>query len=128
MPRFAGCRQFANEVEVKNDKNTSIDIDSINKKLGVDTVFSQQKHAYVLTFPWNFPEIITDFENDTKGINEKGAMILAKVGLKGFWHSFIFNNATYEMNKLFREFHQSCALPDYYKFDQICEGKLAQYM
>jgi len=41
IPRVAGSRQFTSEVEVKNDKNTSVDIDSINKKLGVDTVFSQ---------------------------------------------------------------------------------------
>ena len=32
------------------------------------------------------------------------------------------------MNKLFREFHQACALPDYQWLDQICEGKLSQYV
>lgn len=45
-----------------------------------------------------------------------------------FWHKFIFNNATYEINKLFREFHQSCALADYNYLDAILEPKLAQYV
>ena len=31
----------------------------LNQRVGADDVFSQQKHAYVLTFPWNYPEIIS---------------------------------------------------------------------
>jgi len=38
-----------------------MDLASVNARLGVDTEFSQQKHAYVLTFPWNFDEIIDQF-------------------------------------------------------------------
>jgi hypothetical protein len=79
--------------------------------------FSEQKHAYVLTFPWNFQEIISDFEHETRPIKEGT-----------FWHKFVMNNATFEINKLFREFHQACALPDYLWLDQICEGKLSQYV
>ena len=30
----------------------------MNARLGVDTEFNTKKHAYVLTFPWNFDEII----------------------------------------------------------------------
>jgi len=34
----------------------------MNARLGVDTEFSQQKHAYVLTFLWNFDEITEEFQ------------------------------------------------------------------
>jgi hypothetical protein len=46
-----------------------------------------------------------------------------------FWHKFVFNtNAQVEFNKLFREFHQYTALPDYKGINKICEGKLANYV
>jgi len=38
------------------------------------------------------------------------------------------NNAQYEINKIFREFHQACALPDYGLIDKVCEGKLSSYV
>lgn len=38
------------------------------------------------------------------------------------------NNAEFEINKAFREFHQACAIPDYFMIDSVCEGKLAQYV
>ena len=41
-------------MEVKKTEETHIDLDERNKRLGVDMAFSEQKHAYVLTFPWNF--------------------------------------------------------------------------
>ena len=47
-------RSFAAEIELKKKEESAVDIDQRNKRLGVDTVFSEQKHAYVLTFPWNF--------------------------------------------------------------------------
>ena len=37
-------------------------------------------------------------------------------------------NGVFEFNKLFREFHQACALPDYVMIDGACEPKLAQYV
>ena len=36
-------------------------LQDMNARIGVDTTFSKQKHAYVLTFPWNFDEIIEEF-------------------------------------------------------------------
>ncbi len=59
LPRLAvapASRVFstATGIEVKQKDESQVDIDSTNKRLGVDTVFSEQKHAYVLTFPWNF--------------------------------------------------------------------------
>ncbi len=110
-------RQFASELEVKKAEESAVELDLKNKKLGVDMQFSEQKHAYVLSFPWNFQEIISDYEHS-----------VSKVSEGSFWHKFVFNNANYEMNKLFREFHQACALPDYLWLDQICEGKLSQYV
>ncbi len=79
--------------------------------------FSEQKHAYVLSFPWNFQQIIADYEHSA-----------TKIADGSFWHKFVINNASYEINKLFREFHQACALPDYMWLDQICEGKLSNYV
>jgi len=76
--------------------------------------FNESKHAYVLTFPWNFPEIINDFESDYQPLPTSN-----------YWSKFILNNAQFEFNSLFREFHQYCALPDYINMDKICEGKLA---
>ena len=87
-------RQFASELEVKKAEESAVELDVKNKKLGVDMQFSEQKHAYVLSFPWNFQEIISDYEHS-----------VSKVSEGSFWHKFVFNNANYEINKLFREFH-----------------------
>jgi len=71
----------------------------------------------VLTFPWNFQEIISDYEGEAR-----------QVAAGSYWDRFVRNNATYEINRLFREFHQACALPDYELISSVCEGKLAQYV
>ena len=42
-------------------EETQESLSDINARLGVDTVFSSRKHAYVLTFPWNFDEIVNEF-------------------------------------------------------------------
>jgi hypothetical protein len=47
-------RFYATEIEIKKQEQNAVDIDQRNKKLGVDMAFNEQKHAYVLTFPWNF--------------------------------------------------------------------------
>jgi hypothetical protein len=47
-------RRFASSLEVKPDEQQAIDLNDKNKRLGVDMTFNEQKHAYVLTFPWNF--------------------------------------------------------------------------
>lgn len=113
----AATRRFATDLEVKLKEEAAVDVDSRNKRLGVDSVFSEQKHAYVLTFPWNFQEIISDFEDEAR-----------QVAPGSYWDRFVRNNATYEINRLFREFHQACALPDYELISSTCEGKLAQYV
>ena len=33
-----------------------------NRIVGADIAFNEQKHGYVLTFPWNFEQVINDFE------------------------------------------------------------------
>lgn len=38
------------------------------------------------------------------------------------------NNAQFEFNTLFREFHQACALPDYGNLEKFLEGRLNQYV
>ena len=53
-PRRSFAAQAA-EVQVKKpEKSAELDIEVRNKKIGVDMKFNEQKHAYVLTFPWNF--------------------------------------------------------------------------
>ena len=47
-------RFYATEIEVKKHEESAIDLNEKNRKLGVDMTFNEQKHAYVLTFPWNF--------------------------------------------------------------------------
>ena len=86
-----------------------------NKRLGVDTEFSTKKHAYVLTFPWNFDEIIEEYQAKHRPLSSSS-----------FWGTFARNSgAFYEFNTLFREFHQFCALYDAEGIERICEGRLA---
>jgi len=33
--------------------------DARNMRLGIDTKFDKHQHSYVLSFPWNFDEIIS---------------------------------------------------------------------
>lgn len=85
----------------------------MNARLGVDTEFSQQKHAYVLTFPWNFDEIIEEFQAKYRP-------------LTGIWATYVRNSGAFdEFDVLFREFHQACALHDGVWIEKVCEGKLA---
>lgn len=89
-------------------------LESKNARLGVDTQFDQQKHAYVLTFPWNFPEIVSSFEAKHRALG-------------GYWGNYVSAScAEHDFNILFREFHQFCAIPDHTGISRICEGKLAE--
>jgi hypothetical protein len=66
----------------------------------------------VLTFPWNFPEIVDKFERQGKA--------------GGYWPFFVeHSRAVVQFNDLFRVFHQSCALNDQEGIKASCEGKLA---
>ena len=106
----------ADSVQVQDDaKEEKHDLESVNQRLGVDMTFSEQKHAYVLSFPWNYPEIISNYEDAQRAAN-----------VSGFWTRFVSNSgAMVDFNNLFREFHQFCALPDHVGLEKICEGRLA---
>lgn len=68
-----------------------------------------------MTFPWNFPAIVDNFEAKHRVINS------------GYWSLFVKNSgAENDFNNLFRMFHQYCALPNPDGIAHICEGKLAQ--
>ena len=98
------------------DEQREIDLKDENTRLGIDTEFSTKKHAYVLTFPWNFDEIITQFEESHRG-----------KGDSGFWGMYTKNSGCFDkFNELFREFHQACARNDPTMVDFLCEGRLAQ--
>ena len=88
---------FSDAVLAKTDDSEDM---SIDMSMGVDHEFDEEKHAYVLTFPWNFEEVIQEFDTSSK------------VG--GYWDTFITNTRTInDFNSLFREFHQASAIPDY---------------
>ena len=93
-------------------------IEAHNKRVGADIVFSEQKHGYVLTFPWNFQEVIQEFEADYK-----------VMGDSSYWNKFMINSrSVVDFNTLFRKFHQSVASHDQAGLDDICEPKLASYV
>lgn len=104
-------RTFADAV-VQQPQSEENSVEAQHARIGVDKAFSEQKHAYVLTFPWNFPEIIDKFER-------QGAA-------SGYWPRFVQNSrAVVQFNNLFRVFHQSCALNDQEGIKASCESKLA---
>lgn len=46
-----------------------------------------------------------------------------------YWHKFMVNTrAVVDFNNLFREFHQSCAIPDHEGIAKVCEPRLANYV
>ncbi len=54
QPRF-----FSSEVAATQEQQSGyVDILDHNKAVGADMEFNEKKHGYVLTFPWNYPEII----------------------------------------------------------------------
>lgn len=80
--------------------------------------FDDNKHGYLLTFPWNFPEVIEEFESDYKPMSESA-----------YWHRFMMNTRSIvDFNNLYRNFHQQCAIPDYNGLKITCEPKLANYV
>ena len=107
-------RFFSDAAVATQDEPEPESIEDTNARIGVDTVFSKQKHAYVLTFPWNFDEIIDEFQ--------------AKYPEKtGFWSTYVKNSESLvEFNDLYRRFHQACALHDPEGIDAYCEPRLAQ--
>jgi len=69
----------------------------------------------VLTFPWNFPAIVENFESKHRPLASNN-----------YWSVFVKNSgAEVDFNNLFREFHQFSALFDPKGIDRVCEGKLA---
>jgi hypothetical protein len=88
-------RMFSDSAQVQATQEESTgdvtDI-SLNKRVGADEQFDEQKHAYVLTFPWNFEEVISEFDTSSQ------------VG--AYWDTFINNSrSVVDFNNLFREFH-----------------------
>ncbi len=110
-------RMFADVSVVKDSQADQVEsIEAKNARLGVDSKFDQQKHAYVLTFPWNFPEIVNSFETRHHSISQGS-----------YWGRFVkLSRAEVDFNNLFREFHQYCSIPDEVGIRKICEPRLAE--
>lgn len=67
----------------------------------------------MLTFPWNYPEIISRAQGAYPAPN-------------GFWSYWVeHSRAPVCFAQLYREFHQACALPAPALLNKCCEGKLA---
>lgn len=89
-----------------------------SQKFGADLVYNSNKHAFILSFPWNFNEVIADYEQDFKPLPPNN-----------YWSKWVENREiTRDFSELFRVFHQSCAIPDEEGIDRVCEPKLAKYM
>ena len=89
-------RNFSTEGAVATQEEPQEEsLADINARIGVDSTFSKQKHAYVLTFPWNFDEIIEEFSARHRPMADNS-----------FWSKFVVNSrAIDEFNILFRKFH-----------------------
>ena len=92
----AGVRRFSDAVVAQQEEEDGeIDMADANARFGADQEFSKQKHAYVLTFPWNFDEIIDEFQAKYRPLADNQ-----------YWSLFVRNSgAIAEFNVLFREFH-----------------------
>ena len=90
----------------------------LSQRVGADLTFSEKKHAYVLTFPWNFPEVIEEYEADYKPMSESA-----------YWSLFMNNTrSVVDFNNLYREFHQGCAIPCQNTLNKVCEPRLASHV
>jgi hypothetical protein len=89
-----------------------------SQKFGADLAFNSRKHGYILSFPWNFEDVIKDYEQD-----------FTPLDAKSFWYKWVFNREVdRDFNQLFRVFHQACSIPEESGIDRVCEPKLASYM
>jgi hypothetical protein len=89
-----------------------------SKKFGADLAFNERKHGYILSFPWNFDEVIQDYEHEFAPLDEKN-----------FWYKWIYNREVdRDFNELFRVFHQACAIPEESGLIRVCEPRFLKYV
>jgi hypothetical protein len=119
ITRFAAVRTFSTQaVQTTQSPVENRSVEEHNRLVGADVAFNEQKHGYVLTFPWNFEQVISDFESNFKPMSTSS-----------YWHKFMVNTRSIvDFNNLFREFHQACAIPDHQGLARICEPRLANYV
>ena len=68
-----------------------------NVSMFADLAFNTSKHGYILSFPWNYDEIIKDFEDDFTPFKSNS-----------FWYTWVKNRELMRsFSELFRVFHQS---------------------
>lgn len=115
LPTY-NVRGFSASLEVKQEAEAPVDANERNRRLGVDVAFSEQKHAYVLTFPWNFQQVLSQYET------------IRPLSSSSLWSRLIYTNAIPEFNSLYLQFHQACALPNYEQLTKILEGRLNEYV
>lgn len=112
--RFFNADVVATETPEQSQDRT---VSEFNERVGADQTFNENKHSYVLTFPWNFEEVLDDYAKH-RPMSESS-----------YWHRWMTNSrAVVDFNNLFREFHQACAIPDQQGLDKVCEPRLASYV
>ena len=117
--RLVAMQRFSTQAVQTTEKPAeNRSIEEHNRLVGADIAFNEQKHGYVLTFPWNFEQVISDFESSYRPLPTSA-----------YWHKFMVNSrAIVDFNNLFREFHQACAIPDHEGIAKVCEPRLANYV
>ena len=115
QPRF----QFSDAVQATEETPAQErSVAEHNRLVGADSTFNEQKHGYVLAFPWNFEEVVSKYEQGYRPMSESS-----------YWNRWINNSrAVVDFNNLFREFHQAVAIPDYQGIQKVCEPRLANYV
>lgn len=67
---YVPARTFADAaVDLREPEGGQEGLEAVSHedRIGADRTFDDQKHAYVLTFPWNYPEIISTYEGKYPG-------------------------------------------------------------
>jgi hypothetical protein len=114
LPKFNFSDAVASTEQAPQERS----IEEHQRVVGADVAFNDQKHGYVLSFPWNFEQIISDFEQGFRPMSTTG-----------YWHQWMQRSRSeVDFNTLFRKFHQACAIPDHEGLKLICEPRLASYV
>ena len=100
LRQFSTAAEMSTVEEDKELENMSEEEKLIakSKKFGADLAFNERKHGYILSFPWNFDEVIQDYEHEFTPLDEKN-----------FWYKWIYNReADRDFNELFRVVNSNC--------------------
>ena len=100
VPARSFCQAEVEEVTEEDKLQSMTEEERLvytSQKFGADLAFNENKHGYILEFPWNFEGIIEDYETE-----------FTPLDANNFWHKWVFNReCDRDFNELFRVFHQA---------------------